>query len=137
LFVPPGGTPPNNWNTIVVAWNGSRESARAITEAMPFLEAAEKVIVVLVDDRHPAEEKGREPGADVARHLSRHSVNAELRHVVEWDHIHAAILNEAEKSGAGLLVMGGYGHSRLREWVIGGATRGVLTEAGLPVLMAH
>jgi nucleotide-binding universal stress UspA family protein len=95
------------------------------------------VTITLIDERSSAEEAGQEPGADIARHLSRHDAVVEIQHIAEWHGVHEALLNQAEKSGASLLVMGAYGHSRLREWVLGGVTRGVLSEAKLPVLVAH
>ena len=137
LFVPPEGPPPENYDTILVAWQDTREAARAISDAMPFLTAAKSVIVALVDEGGPAEQQGVEPGADVARHLDRHGVNVEVRHVEGWSRTSDAILNEAGKSGADMIVMGGYGHSRFREWILGGTTREILSAAGVPVLVTH
>ena len=121
----------------MVCWNGSREAARAVAEAMPILEVAKNVIVVMVDDTPSPEEEGWEPGADISRHLNRHGVKVELRHVAEWVHIHSAILDEAGRSGADLLVMGAFSHSRLRQLILGGVTKFVFEQSTLPVLMAH
>ena len=77
------------------------------------------------------------PGADIARHLDRHGINVELRQISGWSNPAEALLNEAEKSGAQMIVMGGYGHSRFREWVLGGVTRDILKVATVPVLLAH
>lgn len=137
LFLPPGGKPPAAYANIVVAWNGSREAARAVAEALPFLQRAEQVVVALVEEDGASEQRRVEIGADIGRYLSRHDVSAEIRKIAGWDDAGQALLNEVRQVGADMLVMGGYGHSRLREWVLGGATRLALTEAAIPVLMAH
>jgi nucleotide-binding universal stress UspA family protein len=137
LFVPPGGKPPGTYQTILVAWNGSRESARAVAEALPLLQAAPNVIVAVVEEDAAAEQRRIDVGADIGRHLSRHRVSAEVRKIAGWSDAGQAILNEAALSGVDMIVMGGYGHSRFRELLLGGATRRVLTEATVPVLTAH
>jgi nucleotide-binding universal stress UspA family protein len=137
FFAPPASTPPSAYDTVFVAWKASRESARAVAEAMPFLRQARQVVVGLVDEEGAPEQFGEEPGADIGRHLSRHGINAELRVITGWTYVGEALLNEAERLGANLIVMGGYGHSRLREWALGGATRHLLGHAKVPVLMAH
>jgi len=136
LFVPPGKPAPNAYSTCLVAWNGSRESARAVAEALPLLSSAETVIVAIVEEG-ASEQAGVAAGTDIGCYLSRHGVEAEVRTVAGWHDAGEAIVNEAKMIGAQMIVMGGYGHSRLREWVLGGATRHVLTEADVPVLMAH
>jgi nucleotide-binding universal stress UspA family protein len=137
LFVPPDGKPPKTYSTILVAWNDSRESARAVAEALPFLARARQVVVAIVEERGASEQQHIEAGADIGRYLSRHDVSAEIRKIAGWDDTSDALLNEAKQIGADMLVMGGYGHSRFREWVLGGATRRALKEAAIPVLMAH
>ena len=137
LFVPPEGSAPAEYETILLAWQNTREAARAVADAMPFLTRAKKVIVAIVDEAGPVEQRGLEPGADIARHLDRHGVNVELRHVEDWQRTSDALLNEVAKSGAQMVVMGGYGHSRFREWILGGTTRDILGKATVPVLVAH
>lgn len=137
LFVPPDGKPPQAYRTVLIAWKNTREAAHAVAEAMPFLRQAKQVIVAIVEEGGAAEQYGIEPGADIGRHLSRHGITAEIRTLGGWTYPGEAILNEAKRSGADLVVMGGYGHSRLREWVLGGATRHLLTHADIPVLMAR
>lgn len=133
LFVPPKGVAPKDFGTVVVAWNGSREAARAVAEAMPFLKRASQVIVVAA-----REEDGEESGGDIARHLSRHGISAVIGTVdAGTDGAGEVLLGEVRRVGGDLLVMGGYGHSRFREWVLGGATRYVLSHAGIAVLMAR
>lgn len=137
LFVPPAGQPFKSVDTVFVAWKNTREAARAVTEAMPFLQRAKAVIVGVVEEAGAGEQDGIRHGANIARHLSRHGISAELRAINGWSDVGEAILNEARRSAADLIVMGGYGHSRYLEWAIGGATRHVLSQAPLPVLMAH
>jgi len=133
LFVPPKGAALKGFGTVVVAWNGSREAARAVAEAMPLLKQASQVIVVVL-----REDDGTAPGGDIGRHLSRHGIAAVVHSADPGtDGPGAALLGEAHRVGANLLVMGGYGHSRFREWVLGGATRHVLAHADIPVLMAR
>jgi len=136
LFVPPVGDP-KPFDTVVLAWRNSREAARAVSEAMPILTKAKQVIVAMATEDGPPEEEGSMPGADISRYLTRHGANVELRTLAKWNHVGEALLNEVERAGADLLVMGGYGHSRFREWVLGGATRDILTRAEIPVLIAH
>ena len=133
LFLPPKGVAPKGFGTVLVAWNGSREAARAVAEAMPFLKQAGQVIVVIV-----REDNGATFGGDIARHLARHGISAVIGTVdAGIDGPGKAVLDEVHRVGANLLVMGGYGHSRLREWVLGGATRHVLAHSDVPVLMAR
>jgi nucleotide-binding universal stress UspA family protein len=136
-FVPPAIGPSGPIKTVVLAWRNTRESARAVAEAMPILSAADKVVVTMVSQGEDPESMHQEPGADISRHLSRHGANVELRMLTGWADPAEAILNEAERSGAQLIVMGGYGHSRFREMVLGGVTRNVLSKSDIPVLMAH
>lgn len=137
LFVPPHGMPPAAYSTILVAWNGSRESARAVAEALPFLRLARQVAVAIVEEGGASEEHRIEAGADIGRYLSRHGISADIRKIGGWSDTGDALVNEAKTFGADMIVMGGYGHSRLREWILGGATRRLLSEADIPVLMAH
>lgn len=137
LLIPPGGTPPASYDTILVAWKNTREAARALAEAMPFLRRASQVMVAIVEEEGASEQYGVDPGADIGRYLSRHGVPVEIRPIAGWVYAGEALLNEAQRTGAQMIVMGGYGHSRFREWVLGGATRHLLTHAGVPVLIAH
>jgi nucleotide-binding universal stress UspA family protein len=137
LFVPPGGTTPRDYSTIFVAWKNTREAARAVAEAIPFLQRASQVIVGIAEEGGATEEFGSEPGADIERYLRRHDIVAEIRTVSDRIQVGEALLDEAKKNGAQMIVMGGYGHSRFREWIMGGATRHILTNATVPVLIAH
>jgi len=120
---------------IMVCWDGSRGAARAVSDAMPFLERAATVEVVMVTERGKSDEV---PGADMARHLARHGLNVEAKQIVAPDAKPAdVLLSHAADSGADFLVMGGFGHSRLREFVLGGVTRSILETMTIPTLMSH
>src|SRR5690606_24101059 len=137
LLVPPGGTPPASYGTIFVAWKDTREAARAVAEALPFLQRARQVVVGLVEEEGASEQYRIAAGADIGRYLSRHGVSAEIRRIAGWAYTGEALLNEANQIMADMIVMGGWGHSRFLEWVLGGATRHILTHATVPVLIAH
>ncbi|MFC7335344.1 universal stress protein [Rhodocista pekingensis] len=142
LVVPRQGTFPVVGRHVLVAWNGSRESARAVQAALPFIALAERITVLLGRSKERYPSITRRPPVDIAVHLARHAgpgcapVEAVPLEVPEAE-AGAAILRQAAARGADLLVMGAYGRSWLREWALGGATRHVLRNAPLPVLMAH
>jgi nucleotide-binding universal stress UspA family protein len=138
LVVPQIGAPQSIGKTVLLCWNTSRESARAAADALPFLRAADKVIVLTVDPEVSAGGHGQEPGADVALWLARHGVNVTVQREVAADAgIGEVILSRAADCGADLIVMGIYGHSRLREMVLGGVSRTLLSSMTVPVLMSH
>jgi len=121
---------------VLICWDGSRPAARAIADAMPFLARAAAIDVVIVAS---GREKGDEiPGVDMGEHLARHTLKVEVKRIVSTDmDVPNTILSYAADSGADLIVMGGFGHSRLREFVLGGATRGILASMTVPALMSH
>lgn len=122
--------------TILVAWSAERESARALHDAMPLLRSAGQVRIVVVDNGTPGLEKN--PGDDIARHLARHDIKVDVKHVPAGGELtYKVLLNEARFLGADMLVMGGYGHSRTGEWLFGGVTRDMLGAADIPLLMSH
>lgn len=137
LIVPRAGNFEKVGRNVMVAWDASRSAARAVADAMPVLCSAEKVEVIVVNARSSSEGHGDEPGADVALYLARHGVNVSVRQQVSDIDIGNTLLSHAFDIGADMLVMGGYGHSRLRELVMGGATRSLLAQMTLPVLMSH
>ncbi len=138
LLVPHGGGRAMPPGRALVAWDGSREAARAVHDALPLLRAAEDVVILVVDGRDLGTRVGEHPGADVAAHLARHEVRARVKGVRSGRAATAElILAQAGEERADLLVMGGYGHSRLREMMLGGVTRHVLEHTTVPVLLSH
>lgn len=121
----------------LVAWDGSMEASRAITGALPLLRRASKVTLAVFNPSAAYSVHGEQPGADLALYLARHGVAVEVAQQATELDIGNALLSLAADLGSDLLVMGAYGHSRLREVVLGGATRTVLASMTLPVLMAH
>ncbi len=127
---------PLKLDRVMVCWDGSRQAARAIADSMPILERAGLVEVVIV-----ANEKGKQdeiPGADMGEHLARHGLKVDVKRIVGGDiDVADALLSHAADSSADFIVMGGYGHSRLREFVLGGVTYAILRSMTVPVLMSH
>jgi nucleotide-binding universal stress UspA family protein len=129
-------TPPGRH--AIVAWNGSREAARAVNDALPILKGADKVEVMCVNPEHGELEGADLPGADLCLHLARHGVNAEAQTLAASDlEVGDLLLSRAADHGADLIVMGAYGHARWREVVLGGVTRQLLEQMTVPVLLSH
>jgi nucleotide-binding universal stress UspA family protein len=120
---------------VLVCWNGSRNAARAAGDAMPFLHRAKTVEVLIVTGEGGTGDEI--PGADIGEHLARHGLEVEVERVASKGEVTDMILSHAADAGADLLVMGGYGHSRLREFILGGVTRGILRTMTVPVLMSR
>lgn len=138
LVVPFAGSFPALGERVLVAWNASREAARAVNDALPLLRSASLVTVLAVNPRHGINGHGDVPAADIALHLARHGVRAEAAHTVAKDIPEGeALLSYAADIGADLIVCGAYGHSRARELVFGGVTRTLLGEMTVPVFMSH
>ena len=138
LVVPHIGVNTRPGQIVMLCWNASRESARAASDALPFLTRAQKVILLAVEPKPSAFGHGEEPGADAAAWLARHGVDVTVqRDVADDDDIGNVILSRAADYGVDLIVMGLYGHSRLREMVLGGASRTLLSSMTVPVLMGH
>lgn len=119
---------------VIVAWDGGAAAARAMGCAIPLLKRAGKVEVVTMTGGRTGVDL---PGVDVTRHLARHGISAELKLLPKGEDVGALLLSYAADESADMLVMGGYGHSRLREFVLGGATRTILQTMTLPIFMAH
>ena len=124
--------------TIVVAWNGSPEAIRAIHAAAPLLARARRIVVLRGRERDQFSEIGWQPEFDLARYFEREDLKVEtIAFRAGAEEAGAELLRAAASQHADLLVMGAYGRTRFSEWMFGGATRHVLTEASLPVLMRH
>jgi nucleotide-binding universal stress UspA family protein len=135
IIVPATGAKPGPVRRAMIGWNGSREATRAVHDALPLLREAERTIVLSVD--MPADGETAS-GSDLAAHLARHGVRAEAASLPGGGlGAGNAILARAADESIDLLVMGGYGRSRMRELVLGGATRQVLAQISLPTLMSH
>ena len=146
IVIPYIGTSPEFGRHVLVAWDGGREAARAANDAMPLLERAHSVTVLSVNPDLSSEGK-RDPCADISLHLARHGVKVTaartiarattLGHVILETSVSDVILADIADNGIDLLVMGAYGHSRLREWVLGGVTRDLLAHMTVPVFLSH
>jgi nucleotide-binding universal stress UspA family protein len=135
IVVPPGAAG-FRAGRILVAWDGSGRAARAVADAMPLLRAAESVEIVAVTGEKDL--SSLVPGAELAPHLARHGVNVAVTVVpAEEGDVAETLRAHARRSGADLVVMGAYVHSRLREWLFGGVTRSLLGASPVPVLMSH
>lgn len=137
LVVPYAGHFEAPFKRVLVAWDGSMEATRAITAALPLLEQAGKVTLAVFNAGREPDSHGSEPGADMALYLARHGIKVEVASQVAAIDIGSALLSFAADTDADLMVMGCYGHSRLREIMLGGASRTILQSMTLPVLMAH
>jgi nucleotide-binding universal stress UspA family protein len=138
LFVPYAGRFPALGKRVLVAWDAGREAARAVTDALPLLQRAETVEVCAFEPERGRREHGEQPGADVGLFLARHRIKVTVARQsgARYD-IGSQILSRAADIGADLIVMGAYGHARVREMVLGGVTRTMLEAMTVPVLMSH
>ena len=121
---------------VMVCWDGSRSAARAAADALPFIVRAKAAEIVIVATESAKSDEM--PGADIAHHLARHGAKVSVERIVSTEiDVASTLLSHAADASADLLVMGGYGHSRLREFILGGATRGILAAMTVPTLMSH
>ena len=136
LIVPYVQTTPLKLDRIMVCWDGSRPAARAIADAMPLLKRAGNIEVVSVTSEHGKRDETE--GADIGHHLARHGLKVDVTRITRGElDVEDVLLSHAADSDADFMVMGGYGHSRLREFVLGGVTRSMLRTMTVPTLMSH
>ncbi|MGN6537181.1 MAG: universal stress protein [Mesorhizobium sp.] len=138
LLVPENARPSLNPKRVLVAWDTRIEATRAVREALDLLAAADEVRLAIVDPSEGERSHGEEPGADVATFLARHGVKVTIDRLPSENHSVVDVLRRhAVDTGAEMLVMGAYGHSRLRERIFGGVTRSMLENPPLPVFLAR
>jgi nucleotide-binding universal stress UspA family protein len=139
LIVPSVGHNGPIGKKVLIAWNNSKESARAVFDAVPFLKKAESVTLLTIKPPRGGEEReGELPAADIAAALARHGISPVVSDATAQPHkVAEEILAQVKSTGADLVVMGGYGHWRLREFVFGGATRKMYDAMTVPVMMSH
>lgn len=137
VLVPPANATPLQARRIVVGWSGTREASRAISDAMPLLTAADQVFLVTIPDE-AADDSAHERLAEVCRRLQRRGckVASESRPRGS-DSVAEGLVRAAQGHGADLLVVGGYAHSRVQEWVMGGVTRDLVASCPVYVLFSH
>ena len=124
------------FDTALICWDGSKQAARAVADAMPFLRKAKRIQIITVAEERKITEDF--PGAEIAQHLTRHELKVQTKRIdVEDIDIANAILSHATDIDADFIVMGAYGHTRLREFIFGGVTAQVLATMTVPVLMSH
>lgn len=125
-------------NHVIVAWDASREAARALHDAMPFIDNADKTTVVIVDPKPGLQDFGDEPGADIAPVISRHCKNVVVDRIPSSGaSVAEAVLERSVDASGDLIVMGGYGHSPLRESIFGGVSLDMTKLSTLPLLLSH
>jgi nucleotide-binding universal stress UspA family protein len=136
IIVPYVQKQPLKLDRIIICWDGSRPAARAIGDAMPFLERAKMIEIVVVTGER--DKSGEITGKNMKRHLARHGITVEIKHITGGgSDVPNTILSHAADSGTDFMVLGGYGHSRLREFILGGVTRSIMRSMTVPVLMSH
>jgi nucleotide-binding universal stress UspA family protein len=137
LVVPSAGVKSLSPSSVMIAWNGSSESARAVADSLPFLQMASTVEVVSIGEAEEVEE-GAPQTRDLCRHLGVHGIEAEpITLPAPKIGVPEALLSRAAAQGANLIVIGAYGHSRFRELVLGGVTRHLLAYSAVPLLLSH
>lgn len=135
LLVPYIGAPTGAPKHVLIGWDGSSTAARAVHAALPMLSSAEKITVLLIEKKTRGD---GQPGAEIATYLARHGLDVTIDVVTNPQAgVADTLLNYVSDHGIDLVVMGGYGHSRMREFLFGGATREILASMTVPVLMAH
>ncbi len=138
LVIPYIGASERLGERVIVAWDAGREAARAVNDSLPLLERAREVTVVAINPQGTSDGHGQEPGADIALHLTRHGCQVKVERLESRDiGIGDTLLSYLADRSADLVVMGAYGHARLRELILGGVTRHMLHHMTVPALMSH
>ena len=129
--------PPAAARNVLISWNASKEASRAVSAALPLLQRAGQVHVAIFDAQVHAAEHGEQPGAELTHYLARHGVKVNVVVAHTRARESDALIDMAGEVHAGLMVAGAFGHSRYREWFLGGVTRDLLGSAPVPLLIAH
>lgn len=138
MVMPPDWRPGPIGRHVAIAWNAKREASRALADARPLIEGADRVTVITVDAKPGMFGHGEAPGADVAAHLARCGLKVDVANVDGLGRSDAqALIEEARAREVDLLVLGGYGHARLQQIAFGGVTRDIVRSAPIPLLMSH
>ncbi len=138
LLLPPGATAFPEAKRVMICWDASVEASKAVREAIGLMKKAERVDAVLVDPVPSFDGHGPEPGADLAAYLGRHGIETVVHRLPKEGKDTGDMLRRtAGDLGSDLMVMGGFGHSRLRERIFGGTTTNMMKNLAVPVLMAH
>jgi nucleotide-binding universal stress UspA family protein len=137
MIVPYAGQFDTVGKRVLVAWDASTSATRAVTAAIPLLKRADIVEVLVFNADDQGDAHGEQPGADIALYLARHNIRVNVVRQKSKIDIGNALLSAATDFASDLIVMGGYGHTRFREILLGGVTRTVLESMTVPVLMAH
>jgi nucleotide-binding universal stress UspA family protein len=138
VLIIPNGYKPRAIEHFAIGWNATRECTHALRDATAFAAPAAKVDILVLDAKPSAKGHGSEPGADIARHLARHGFAATVVPVRGGQVPDgAALVKAARMGGASVLALGAYGHSRLRQMILGGVTRDLLAGAAIPLLFSH
>ncbi|MFM8246837.1 MAG: universal stress protein [Burkholderiaceae bacterium] len=137
LVVPHSGQPAFPLQHVLVAWDGGLSATRAVSYALPLMQSAETVDVLVMQTEHPDDAHGDQPGADLALFLARHDIKANVVVRQIKGEAGEALLSIAADQNSDLIVSGAYGHTRFRELMLGGVTRTLLQSMTVPVLMAH
>jgi nucleotide-binding universal stress UspA family protein len=133
MLIVPAGLDTLNIRTVLVGWKNTREARRALADAVPLLKTAAKVQLLQIGEG----EGGRQSARDAQVFLRGHEIDAGIAIEPHDEPIEDQFMEAAERMGADLVVAGAYGHTRLREWVFGGMTRGLLGNCPIPLLMSH
>lgn len=136
-LLPPRAAPRSPIQTVLIGWTDTRQSARAVAEALPLIAQATQVHVVTVREEAHGRMGGAEVIADISAHLVRYGVEATATVLNTDRSVTDALLAEAQRNSADLIVAGAYGHSRFREWVLGGVTADLLDTSPVPLFLAH
>lgn len=137
LIIPYAGHFRTLGRRVMFLWNASRESAHAASDALPFFTRADEIRVSVFDAKANTSGHGDEPGSDIATYLARQGAKVTVNRDTSSGDVGSSVLSRANDFDADLIVMGGYGHTRLREWVLGGVSKTLLEHMTVPVLMSH